>query len=57
MCLAPELLRAHPYKPTQKGDVYGFGIILEEIIGRNGPFAVASEKMDPAGTTDTSKLI
>ena len=50
--VAPELLRAQqPYTPTVKGDVYGFGIILEEIIGRNGPYSLALEKMEPKGTT------
>ncbi|XP_059618023.1 guanylate cyclase 32E-like [Phlebotomus argentipes] len=37
---APELLR-HPNPPsrgTQKGDVYSFGVLLYEIIGRNGPW-------------------
>lgn len=37
---APELLR-NPYAPTrgtQKGDVYSFGVLLYEIIGRNGPW-------------------
>nr|XP_026486999.1 guanylate cyclase 32E [Vanessa tameamea] len=37
---APELLREpnpHP-RGSQKGDVYSFGIILYEILGRNGPW-------------------
>ncbi|XP_028968121.1 guanylate cyclase 32E [Galendromus occidentalis] len=37
---APELLR-HPSPPargTQKGDIYSFGIVLYEIIGRAGPW-------------------
>ena len=37
---APELMRALnlPPRGTQKGDVYSFGIILFEIMGRNGPW-------------------
>ncbi|XP_034830780.2 guanylate cyclase 32E [Maniola hyperantus] len=37
---APELLRDPTPLPrgSQKGDVYSFGIILYEILGRNGPW-------------------
>lgn len=49
---APELIR-HPSPPargSQKGDVYSFGIVLYEIIGRAGPWggvdmSDAGEKM------------
>lgn len=41
---SPELLRLNdpPARGTQKGDVYSFGIVLFEIIGRNGPWGVTS---------------
>ncbi|KAL1498196.1 hypothetical protein ABEB36_009033 [Hypothenemus hampei] len=37
---APELLRMEnrPPRGTQKGDVYSFGIVLYEMIGRSGPW-------------------
>lgn len=37
---APELLRSHNPKSTQKGDVYSFAILLYEIYGRKGPFGI-----------------
>lgn len=50
--IAPELLplTVTPGIPaTQKGDVYSFGIILEEIIMRGGPFEVARQFLEPQG--------
>lgn len=44
--VAPELIplsNESSVTPTQRGDVYSFGIILEEIILRAGPFQIARE--------------
>ncbi|XP_055350308.1 atrial natriuretic peptide receptor 1-like [Paramacrobiotus metropolitanus] len=41
---APEYLRqAMPVKGSQKGDVYSFGIILQQIILRSSPFDVPGD--------------
>lgn len=50
--VAPELLplTVIPGTPaTQKGDVYSFAIILEEIIVRGGPFNAARQFLEPQG--------
>ncbi|KAG9465536.1 hypothetical protein GDO78_018130 [Eleutherodactylus coqui] len=46
---APELLRMGrpPPQGTQKGDVYSFGIILQEIALRNGAFYIQGMDLSP----------
>ncbi|XP_051961093.1 atrial natriuretic peptide receptor 2 [Xyrauchen texanus] len=46
---APELLiyDRHPPQGTLKGDVYSFGIILQEIALRNGPFYFEGMNLSP----------
>uniref|UniRef100_A0A8B9KFR3 Guanylate cyclase n=1 Tax=Astyanax mexicanus TaxID=7994 RepID=A0A8B9KFR3_ASTMX len=48
---APELLiyDRPPPQGTQKGDIYSFGIILQEIALRNGPFYVEAMDLSPKG--------
>jgi len=48
---APELLRLvdPPPEGTQKGDVYSFAIICQEIMYRNGPFWIENMDMSPHG--------
>ncbi|XP_062897932.1 atrial natriuretic peptide receptor 1-like [Mobula hypostoma] len=45
---APEILRMEsPSTGTQKGDVYSFGIILQEVGLRKGPFYIESTELSP----------
>lgn len=50
--IAPELLSmtvAPGTLCTQKGDVYSFGIILEEIVVRGGPYHTVREFLETKG--------
>jgi len=51
--MAPELLRmeAPPPQGTQKGDVYSFGIILQEVALRRGAFYLEGDPLSPKGKT------
>ncbi|XP_077868224.1 atrial natriuretic peptide receptor 2-like, partial [Saccoglossus kowalevskii] len=46
---SPELLRLTeaPSGGTQRGDVYSFGIILQEVVHRCGPFYVSQMDLSP----------
>lgn len=50
---APELLRNQTMLGNQKTDVYAFGIILHEIIARNGPFGIDTTSMKPETVVDS----
>ncbi|KAK5861662.1 hypothetical protein PBY51_017120 [Eleginops maclovinus] len=52
--MAPELLRmeAPPPQGTQKGDVYSFGIILQEVALRRGAFYLEGEPLSPKEIVD-----
>lgn len=51
--MAPELLRmgSPPAGGTQKGDVYSFGIILQEVALRRGVFYIEGETLSSKGQT------
>jgi len=50
---APELLRNPTMFGNPKTDIYAFGIILHEIIGRNGPFGIDTTPMKPEDVVDS----
>ena len=50
---APELMRLGkeaPARGTQKGDVYSFAIICQELLTRSGPFDMCYYHIEPKGT-------
>ncbi|CAH0562272.1 unnamed protein product [Brassicogethes aeneus] len=54
---APELLRMtrRPPRGNQKGDVYSFGIIMHEIITREGVFYLGNDEKDAKQIIETVK--
>ena len=53
MWTAPELMRMGkdaPTRGTQKGDVYSFAIICQELVTRSGPFDMACYHTEPKGS-------
>lgn len=53
---APELLGGNPLPTTgmQKADVYSFGIILQEIALRSGPFYLEGLDLSPKGESQST---
>mgnify|MGYP002260094306 FL=1 len=52
MWTAPELMRLGkeaPVRGTQKGDVYSFAIICQELLTRSGPFDMSYYHLEPKG--------
>uniref|UniRef100_A0A8C4DY16 Guanylate cyclase n=1 Tax=Dicentrarchus labrax TaxID=13489 RepID=A0A8C4DY16_DICLA len=52
--MAPELLRMEspPPQGTQKGDVYSFGIVLQEVALRRGAFYLEGDPLSPKEIVD-----
>ncbi|KAI9520260.1 Nitrogen permease reactivator protein, partial [Dissostichus eleginoides] len=52
--MAPELLRmeAPPPQGTQKGDVFSFGIVLQEVALRRGAFYLEGDPLSPKEIVD-----
>lgn len=55
--MAPELLKmeAPPPRGTQKGDVFSFGIILQEVALRRGAFYLEGDPLSPKGESIRNK--
>lgn len=57
--VAPELLAEHITNlipATQKGDVYSFAIVLEEIVVRGGPYEFVKNDLTTQGKLFSSVL-
>uniref|UniRef100_A0A673N584 Guanylate cyclase n=1 Tax=Sinocyclocheilus rhinocerous TaxID=307959 RepID=A0A673N584_9TELE len=56
--MAPELLRMECFPPggTQKGDIYSFGIILQEVALRRGVFYLEGDLLSPKEIADRVAL-
>ena len=48
---APELLRSTPsdFRGTPKGDVYSFGVIVQQIVLKTPPYGIAGSEWDESG--------
>lgn len=57
--MAPELLRVEspPPQGTQKGDIYSFGIILQEVALRRGAFYLEGDPLSPKGVNRTDMIV
>ncbi|XP_077994026.1 atrial natriuretic peptide receptor 1-like isoform X3 [Glandiceps talaboti] len=54
---SPELLRDPNRKPNLESDVYSFGIILQEIVQRSGPYESSSSTMSPEEIVERVKHV
>ncbi|XP_063074370.1 atrial natriuretic peptide receptor 1 [Engraulis encrasicolus] len=54
---APELLRQNSMSPngSQRGDVYSFSIIVQEVVYRRGPFYIPSTNLKPIDIVERVK--
>lgn len=57
--VAPECLQEsliNSFTGSQKGDVYSFAIILEEIVVRGGPYEKAKDEFTTEGNSTVRRL-